>query len=79
MKAERKKTLGIENIKNFFSKIGTNGQITKRIRVKGQDSDNINVVLDSLNQSKFEQIYVELDEKGLVDSTSFFKKVSEII
>ena len=79
VKAERKKTLAIENIKNIFNKIGTNGQVTKRIRVNGRDSDNINVLLDSLNQSKFEQIYVELDEKGVVDSTSYFEKVSEII
>ena len=79
VKAERKKTLAIENIKNIFNKIGTNGQVTKRIRVRGRDSDNINVLLDSLNQSKFEQIYVELDEKGIVDSTSYFEKVSEII
>lgn len=79
VKAERKKTLAIENIKKIFNKIGTNGQVTKRIRVKGRDSDNINVLLDSLNQNKFEQIYVELDEKGVVDSTSFFEKVSEII
>lgn len=79
VKAERKKTLAIENIKNIFNKIGTKGQVTKRIRVNGRDSDNINVLLDSLNQSKFEQIYVELDEKGVVDSTSYFEKVSEII
>lgn len=74
IKAQKNKTLTISKIIDKFEKIGLQGEKTKRIRVRGRDSDNITVLLDSLNQGKVEQIYVDLDENGIVNSNSFFEK-----
>ncbi len=79
IKAQRKKTLGLKDIKEKFNKIGLQGEKTKRIRVRGRDEDNINVLLDTLNQYKIERINVELNADGTVNSNSFFKKINELI
>lgn len=79
IKAQRKKTLSLTQIKEKFKKIGLQGEKTKRIRVRGRDEDNINVLLDSLNQYKVEWINVRLNGDGTVNSNSFFEKINELI
>lgn len=79
IKAQKRKTLIISQIIDRFKKIGLQGEKTKRIRVRGRDSDNITVLLDSLNQGKVEQIYVDLNENGTVNSNSFFEKAIEVL
>ena len=79
IKAQKRKTLIISQIIDRFRKIGLQGEKTKRIRVRGRDSDNITVLLDSLNQGKVEQIYVDLNENGTVNSNSFFEKAIEVL
>ena len=79
IKAKRRKSLPIKQLVERFKKIGIQGEKTKRIRVRGRDSDNITILLDSLNQCKVEQIYVDLNEDGTVNSNSFFEKVYELI
>lgn len=79
IKAQKKKTLISSQIIDRFKKIGLQGEKTKRIRVRGRDSDNITVLLDSLNQGKVEQIYVDLNENGTVNSNSFFEKAIEVL
>lgn len=79
IKAQKKKTLISSKIIDRFKKIGLQGEKTKRIRVRGRDSDNITVLLDSLNQGKVEQIYVDLNENGTVNSKSFFEKAIEVL
>lgn len=79
IKAQKRKTLIRSQIIDRFKKIGLQGEKTKRIRVRGRDSDNITVLLDSLNQGKVEQIYVDLNENGTVNSNSFFEKAIEVL
>lgn len=79
MKAERKKTLPMQWLINLFKSIGLGNEKTKRVRVKGKDADNINILLDSLNQCKVEQIQVNLNENGTVNAESFFEKIRELI
>ena len=79
IKAQKRKTLISSQIIDRFKKIGLQGEKTKRIRVRGRDSDNITVLLDSLNQGKVEQIYVDLNENGTVNSNSFFEKAIEVL
>ena len=79
IKAQKRKTLISSQIIDRFKKIGVQGEKTKRIRVRGRDSDNITVLLDSLNQGKVEQIYVDLNENGTVNSNSFFEKAIEVL
>ena len=79
IKAQKKKTLISSQIIDRFKKIGLQGEKTKRIRVRGRDTDNITILLDSLNQGKVEQIYVDLNENGTVNSNSFFEKAIEVI
>ena len=67
IKAQKRKTLISSQIIDRF------------IRVRGRDSDNITVLLDSLNQGKVEQIYVDLNENGTVNSNSFFEKAIEVL
>ena len=43
------------------------------------DEDNITVLLDTLNQCKVEQINVELNDDGTVNSKSFFDKINELL
>lgn len=79
IKAKRKKSLLVRKVEEKFKKIGFQGEKTKRIRVRGSDGDNINILLDSFNQCKVEQINVMLNLDGTVNSNSFFEKVNELI
>ncbi len=79
VKAKRKKSLPSKQIIDRFKKIGLQGERTKRIRVRGSDADNITVLLDTLNQCKIEQIYVELNDDGTVNSNSFFERINELL
>lgn len=79
LKAKRKKSLPFKQVMDKFKKIGLQGEKTKRIRVRGRDVDNITVLLDTLNQCKVEQINVELNDDGTVDSSSFFDRINELL
>lgn len=79
VKAKRKKSLPPKQIIDRFKKIGLQGEKTKRIRVRGRDEDNITVLLDTLNQCKVEQINVELNDDGTVNSNSFFERINELL
>ena len=79
LKAKRKKSLPSKQLIESFKKIGLQGEKTKRIRVRGMDEDNITVLLDTLNQCKVEQINVELNDDGTVNSKSFFDKINELL
>ena len=57
----------------------TEGTEIKRIRLRGKDVNQMSVVIDSLNAKRKDEVYVELDQSGIVISSSIFSKMEEAI
>lgn len=79
IKAKKSESLIKSSIKKLFSRISTSGTEIKRIRVRGKDVDKLNVVIDSMNLKRVDEIVVNLNKDGTVNSDSIFKKMMEII
>lgn len=79
IKANRSQSLVKEQIQKAFKKIGSSGSIIKRVRIRGKNDKNMDIILDSLNGKKIEQITVDLLSNGTVDTTAIFKKMDELI
>ena len=60
-------------------KLGTEGTITNRIRIHAKDIDKLDVVIDSVGEKKVDEITVELNDNGTVNSHSIFAKIEELM
>lgn len=79
LKAKRMESLPKRAIEQTFTKLSTAGTVVKRIRLYGKDINKLNVVIDSLNQKKVEEVVVDLKADGTVDSYSIFARIEEIL
>ena len=79
LKAKRSQTLSKRAVEAVFRSIATEGTTITRIRLYGKDVNKLNILIDSLNQKKFEEIIVELGDNGTVDSYSIFAKIEEVL
>ena len=57
----------------------TGGTEISRIRVRGKDINKMSVTIDSLDGKKVDEVTVNLQENGIVDSYSFFSKIEELL
>lgn len=79
LKSKPRQSLPKRAIEGTFRKIATNGTVVNRIRLYGKDINKMNMVIDSLNQKKINEIVVELRENGTVDTYSIFAKIEEVL
>ena len=66
-------------MRDAYIKMATAGTKVTRIRLRGKDVNQMSVVIDSLNAKRKDEVYVELDQSGIVISSSLFAKMEEAI
>lgn len=79
IKAKKRESLTKSAMKAAFLKLGTEGTITNRIRIHAKDIDKLDVVIDSVGEKKVDEITVELNGNGTVNSHSIFAKIEELM
>ena len=79
VKSKPRKSLAKRIIEDSFTKLTTGGTEVSRIRVRAKDENSMNVIIDSLNGKKVDEINVELQENGIVDSKCLFSKMEDIM
>ncbi len=79
VKAKRSRSLSKQSIQKAFNKLFSSKSKLNRIRIFAKDDQNMNVVLDSLNAKKRQEIIVDLKDNGIVDSYSIFSKMEDIL
>lgn len=79
MKAKPRQSLAKRGIKKVFTALTTGGTEISRIRVRGKDLNKMNVTIDSLNGKKVDEVTVNLQDNGIVDSYSLFAKIEELL
>lgn len=78
-KAIRGESLPKRALKNTFLAIATEGVSPRRIRLYAKDIDKLDIIIDSLGKKKVDEITVELNENGTVNSYSIFAKLEELM
>lgn len=79
VKAKQRESLTKRSLKDVFNKFTTAGSKVKRIRLYAKDQNNFNVIIDTSSTKKIEEITVELNEDGTVDTYSIFAKMEELL
>lgn len=79
VKAKRKESLAKRSVKQAFQSVFSEGTRIKRIRLYAKDIEKLDVVLDSLGEKKVDEITVELNENGTVNTYSIFSKIEELM
>ncbi len=79
VKTKRKHSLSVQSIQQVFNRMIASESRLNRVRIYAKDEQNMNVVLDSMNAKKKQEITVELKENGTVDSYSIFSKMEDIL
>lgn len=79
LKSKPRQSLPKRAIQSTFRKIATEGTVVNRIRLYGKDVNRMNIVIDSLNQKKVEEVTVDLLPNGVVDTYSIFAKIEEVL
>lgn len=79
VKAKPRQSLAKRGIKKAYTALTTGGTEISRIRVRGKDLNKMNVTIDSLNGKKVDEVTVNLQDNGIVDSYSFFAKIEELL
>ena len=79
MKAKPRQSLAKRGIEKIFTTLTTGGTEISRIRVRGKDINKMSVTIDSLDGKKVDEVTVNLQENGIVDSYSFFSKIEELL
>ena len=79
LKSKPRQSLPKRAMQSTFRKIATEGTLVNRIRLYGKDINRMNIVIDSLNQKKVEEVTVDLLPNGVVDTYSIFAKIEEVL
>lgn len=79
MKAKPRQSLNQNVFEKAYISLLTGGTEITRIRIRGKDINQMNVTIDSLNGKKVDMITVKLLENGIVDSSSLFNKMEELL
>lgn len=78
-KAKPRKSLARRTVENVFTKLTSGGTEINRIRVRGKDINKMNVTIDSLNGKKVDEVTVNLQKNGIVDSDSMFSQFEKLL
>lgn len=78
-RAKRGESLSKRAMREAFLKVSTEGTTTSRIRIYAKDIDKLDVIIDSMGQKKIDEITVELNENGTVNSYSIFSRIEELM
>lgn len=78
-KAKPRKSLTKRTVEKVFTKLTSSGSEISRIRVRGKDINKMNVTIDSLNGKKVDEVIVNLQENGIVDSDSMFSQFEKLL
>lgn len=79
VKAKQRGSLAKNALKDAFNKFTTAGSKVSRIRLYTKDENNFNVIIDTSSAKKIEEITVELNEDGTVDTYSIFTKMEDLL
>ena len=79
VKAKRKESIAKSTAKNAYLSLATEGTRVRRIRLRGIDYNKMNVIIDSLNAKKKDEVFVELMDNGVVNTSSMFQKMEEAL
>lgn len=79
VKSKPKQSLAKRFARTAYVGLSTAGTKVRRIRLRGRDYNNMNIVIDSLNAKKKDEVYVELLPNGIVNSSSIFQKMEEAL
>lgn len=79
MKAKPRQSLAKRGIEKVFTTLTTGGTEISRIRVRGKDINKMSVTIDSLDGKKVDEVTVNPQENGIVDSYSLFSKIEELL
>lgn len=79
VKAKKGKGLAKAAARRLFNYTIAEGTVTSRVRIYAKDIDKLDVVLDSMGDRKVDEITVELNENGTVNSYSIFAKLEELM
>ncbi len=78
-RAKRGESLSKRTMREAFLKLSSEGISTNRIRLYAKDIDKLDVIIDSMGQKKIDEITVELNENGTVNSYSIFAYLEELM
>ncbi len=79
IKSKRKRTISVASIQTAFNRMVAHDSKTTRIRLYGQDNNRLGIMLDSINGQKKEEITVELNDNGTVNTLSIITKMTDTL
>lgn len=79
LKSKPRESLPKRAMKKAFNSLATEGTELKRIRLRGKDINKMDVMIDSLEGKKIDEVAVNLTSTGVVDSHSIFAKFEELL
>lgn len=79
IKSKPREGLIKRKFKDWFNHMASEETRTKRIRLHGVDDDHKNIIIDSLNGKRKKEIDVDLTDNGVVDSSSIFSRMEELL
>lgn len=79
LKAERLGSISKDSIRQAFLDFVTGDSKITRMRLRCKDIDDVSVMLDTINMKKKDEISVNLNSNGIVDTTDILEKMKEIV
>ena len=79
IKSKRKRSLPKEPLVDLYAKISSGTTKAKRIHIQGKNYQDMNVIFDSMNIRRIDEITVSLLPNGIVDTISIFSAMHRII
>ena len=79
IKAKPRQSLAKRALVDLYNKLTSGGSIVNRVRLRGKDINKASITIDSLHGKKIDEIDVELNANGTVDSTSIMSKLNDLL
>lgn len=79
VKSKPRESLTKQGLEKIFLSLSTEGTDVSRIRLHGKDINKMNIIIDSLNGKRVDEVIVNLTPTGTVDSYSIFAKIEEVL
>lgn len=79
VKAKPRQSLTKRAVRQAYLSMTTEGTQISRIRLYGRDINKMSTIIDSLNGKRVEEVTVDLNTNGVVDTYSIFAKIEEVL
>lgn len=79
VKSKPRESLAKQGFEKLFLSLASEGTDVSRIRLHGKDINKMNIIIDSLNGKRVDEVTVNLTPAGTVDSYSIFAKIEEVL